>query len=232
MDHYRNRSRGASKAERGTVLVFVTMALGVLIGFAAWSTETGRAWQTKSQLQVAADSSALAGAGNLFSADFLTVNEGAARTASITYGAQHAAADVDNLTIAAADVEVGSWDMATETFTALPGSSDPDVVRAVRVAARRDDTANGPVGALLGRVLGVDSIPVNTDAIAYWGSIVVRFRAAGRVLCARRITANSSATPLRIRVSFRPERRQAVWSSTRLPSRTPVGRVSKPTAPP
>jgi hypothetical protein len=145
------------------------MALGALIGFAAWSTETGRAWQTKSQLQVAADSSALAGAGNLFSADFLTVNAGAARTAAITYGAQHAAADVSNLTIAAADVEVGSWDMATETFTALPGTTDPDVVRAVRVAARRDDTANGPVGTLLGRVLGVNSIPVNTDAIAYWG---------------------------------------------------------------
>ena len=137
MDHYRNRSRGDSKAERGTVLVFVTIALVALLGFAAWSTETGRVWQTKNQLQVAADSSALAGAGNLFSADFLTVDEAAARAAATTYGAQHGAADVDNLTIAAADIEVGSWDMASETFTALPGNTDPDVVRAVRVATRR-----------------------------------------------------------------------------------------------
>jgi hypothetical protein len=169
MDHYRNRSRETSEAERGTVIVFVTIALTALIGLAAWSTETGRVWQTKSQLQVAADSSALAGAGNLFSADFLTVDEAAARTAAITYGAQHRAADVNNLTIAAADVEVGSWTMATETFTALPGNTDPDVVRAVRVAARRDDTANGEMNTILGRAMGVDSIAVNTDAIAYWG---------------------------------------------------------------
>jgi hypothetical protein len=147
----------------------VTIALATLLGFAAWSTETGRVWQTKNQLQVAADSSALAGAGNLFSADFLTVDEAAARTAATTYGAQHRAADVDNLTIAAADIEVGSWDMASETFTALPGNTDPDVVRAVRVATRRDDTANGPMDTILGRVLGVDSITVNTDAVAYWG---------------------------------------------------------------
>jgi hypothetical protein len=42
-------------------------------------------------------------------------------------------------------------------------------VRAVRVATRRDATANGPINTILGRVLGVNSIPVNTDAIAYWG---------------------------------------------------------------
>jgi hypothetical protein len=169
MDHYRNRSRGTSEAERGTVLVFVTIALGALLGFAAWATETGRAWQTKNQLQVAADSSSLAGVGNLFSADFLTVDEVAARAAATTYGAEHVAAELNNLPIAAADVEVGSWDMSTETFTALPGNTDPDVVRAVRVATRRDNTANGPISTILGRALGVDSITVNTDAIAYWG---------------------------------------------------------------
>jgi len=169
MDHYRDRSLRTRKAERGSVMVFVTIALTALVGFAAWSTETGRAWQTKNQLQVAADSSALAGVGNLFSADFLTVDEAGARTAAMTYGAQHDAADLSNITIAAADVEVGSWDMASQTFTALPGNTDPDVVRAVRVAARRDATANGEVGTILGRALGVNSIAVNTDAVAEWG---------------------------------------------------------------
>jgi len=169
MDHCRDRSRRTSEAERGTALVFVTMALVALIGFAAWATETGRAWQTKNQLQVAADSSSLAGVGNLFSADFLTVDEAAARAAATTYGAEHAAAELNNLPIAAADVEVGSWDMSTETFTALPGNTDPDVVRSVRVATRRDNTVNGPVGTILGRAMGVNSISVNTDAIAYWG---------------------------------------------------------------
>lgn len=168
MDNHRYRSRLNTQREQGSVLVFVTISLVALIGFAAWATETGRAWQTKSQLQAAADSAALAGTGNLLSADFLTVDEAGARTAAMTYGAQHAALGV-NLTIAAADVQVGSWNMAAQTFTALPGNTDPNVVRAVRVVTRRDGHANGPISTILGRALGVDSINVNTVAIAEWG---------------------------------------------------------------
>jgi hypothetical protein len=168
MDKHQNRVRVSSKTERGSILVFITISLVALIGFAAWSTETGRAWQAKSQLQAAADSAALAGVGNLFSADFLTVDEAAARTAATTYGAQHKALGT-NLTIAASDIEAGSWDMASQTFTALPGNTDPDVVRAVRVVTRRDDTVNGPIDTILGRALGVNSITVNTDAVAEWG---------------------------------------------------------------
>jgi hypothetical protein len=86
----------------------------------------------------------------------------------MTYGAQHAALGT-NLTIAAADVQVGSWNMATQTFTALPGNTDPNVMRAVRVVTRRDNSANGPINTILGRALGVNSIAVNTDAVAEWG---------------------------------------------------------------
>jgi hypothetical protein len=168
MDNHNNRGRVSSKTERGSILVFVTIALGALLGFAAWSTETGRAWQAKGQLQSAADSAALAGVGSLFSADFLTVDEANARTAAVTYGAQHKVLGT-SLTIAAADVQAGSWDMASQTFTALPGNTDPDVVRAVRVITRRDAKANGPIDTILGRVVGVDSIGVNTDAVAEWG---------------------------------------------------------------
>jgi Flp pilus assembly protein TadG len=168
MDNQQDRSRAKTKRESGSVLVLVTIALFTLLGFAAWSIETGRVWQTKSQLQAAADSAALAGAGNLLSADFLTVDEAGARTAAMTYGAEQIVLGT-NLAIAAADVEVGSWDMASQTFTALPGNTDPDVVRSVRVVTRRDKNLNGPMDTILGRVLGVNSISVNSDAIAEWG---------------------------------------------------------------
>lgn len=168
MDNQQDRSRAKAKRESGAILILVTVSLFALLGFAAWSTETGRVWQTKSQLQAAADSAALAGAGNLLSADFLTVDEGGARTAAMTYGAEHIALGT-NLAIASADVEVGSWDMAAQTFTALPGNTDPNVMRAVRVVTRRDDNLNGPIDMLLGRVLGVNSIPVISDAVAEWG---------------------------------------------------------------
>jgi Flp pilus assembly protein TadG len=168
MDHNQRQSRVGSKREQGTVLVLVTIALGTLIGFAALSTETGRAWQTKNQLQAAADSASLAGVGNLFSADFSSVDESAARTAAMAYGPEHQALGV-NVAIAAADVEVGSWDMASQTFTPLLGNTDPDVVRAVRVVTRRDTIMNGSLDTILGRIMGVDSLDINADAIAEWG---------------------------------------------------------------
>jgi Flp pilus assembly protein TadG len=168
MDDNQNQFRVGSKTERGSILVFATISLTALLGLAAWATETGRAWQTQSQLQAAADAAALAGVGNLLSPDFLTVDEAGARTVAMAYGPQHEALGV-NISLAAVDVEAGSWDMASQTFTAFPGNTDPDVMRAVRVIARRDSTMNGPINTIFGRVMGIDSITVRTDAIAEWG---------------------------------------------------------------
>jgi hypothetical protein len=157
------------REERGSVLVFVTLALVALLAFAAWSTETGQAWTAKGQLQAASDSAALAGAGEL-----LDPNAGqpsdppAAIAAAQAYGAQNHSIGVP-ITIPAGDIQTGSWDMDNRVFTPLPGSTDPELVRAVKVLGRRDDTANGPVPTILGKIFGVDDIPIAADAIAYIG---------------------------------------------------------------
>ena len=154
--------------EEGSALLFVTIALLVLLAFAAWATETSRVWQAKTQLQAAADASSLAGVGSLLTNNFTTVDEAAARAAATSYGPQHKALDAP-VTIAMADVDVGSWDLGSRSFTPLNGVSDPTQVRAVRVRTRRDDSVNGPVQTILGKAVGVDSIPVNTEAVALWG---------------------------------------------------------------
>src|SRR5215470_7676505 len=110
------RLRPRDRDERGSVLIFVVLALGALIGLAAWATETGRMWQVKSQLQAIADSSALAGVGNLLSADFQTVDPVAARTAATSFGPLTNVLG-NPLTIADADVATGSWDLGTRIFT-------------------------------------------------------------------------------------------------------------------
>ena len=168
MSDQQQQRRSIRRREQGSVLVFVTLGAFALIGLAAWATETGRAWQAKSQLQGAADSSALAGVGNLLTNNFGTVDEAAARAAASSYGPQHEALGTA-VGIPNADIDVGDWSMATETFTPLPGNTDPAVMRAVRVRSRRDASANGPIPTILGKVLGVDSIPVNSEAVAYWG---------------------------------------------------------------
>jgi hypothetical protein len=163
----RHQGVGKKSAQEGSVLLFVTLGLFALLVFAAFATETARVWQAKTQLQAAADASALAGVGSLLTNNFATVDEAAARAAATSYGPEHGALEVP-VTVPDADVDVGSWDFATRTFTPLSGSTDPDLVRSVRVRTRRDDSANGPVPMILGRVAGVESIRVNTDAVAHW----------------------------------------------------------------
>jgi type II secretory pathway pseudopilin PulG len=165
-DRQSDEDRGS---ERGSVIVFVVIALGALIGITAWATETGRVWQVRSQLQAIADTTALAGVGNLLNPPlFDTVDQGNARAAAIALAPQHNILG-DPVDLLAGDVEAGSWDLATQVFTELPGSTDPDVVRAVRVVSRRDATVNGEMPTVLGAALGIPSISINSQAIAYWG---------------------------------------------------------------
>ncbi|MGH7287926.1 MAG: pilus assembly protein TadG-related protein [Myxococcota bacterium] len=164
-----NRPGQEHRSRQGNVLVFVTLALVALLAFAAWSTETGQAWTAKGQLQAASDSAALAGAGELVDPNAGQPSDPpAAIAAAQSYGAQNHSIGVA-ITIPAGDIATGSWDVQNRVFTPLPGSTDPEQVRAVKVLGRRDDVANGPVPTVLGRIFGVDDIPVAADAIAYIG---------------------------------------------------------------
>jgi hypothetical protein len=157
------------RAERGNVLVFVTLALIALFGFAAWSTETGQAWTARGQLQAASDSAALAGAGELIDPNAnLPSDPGAAIAAAQAFGLENKSIGVA-IDIPAGDIATGHWSTTTRTFTPLPGSTDRTQVRAVRLLGRRDGTANGPIPTVLGRIMGVDSIAVNTEAVGYIG---------------------------------------------------------------
>lgn len=164
----RRHSRSNRKYEHGTVLVFVTIGLGAFLGLAAWATETGRVWQAKNQLQAVADSSSLAGVGSLLQNDFTTVDEAGARAQALAYGPLHKALGTA-INIAPADVVVGSWDFTTATFTPMPGSVDPNLVRAVRVRARRDADNNGVIPAIFGRAIGYQEFSVAAQSVAYWG---------------------------------------------------------------
>lgn len=156
------------RRQEGTVLIYVTLGLLAFFGLAALATDTGFVFQTKSQLQNATDAAALAAAGEMLTSDATVLDKAAGLAAAQTYGQTHYAGTVP-VQIRAEDVEFGRWDMDTRTFTPLPGSNDADEVRAVRVTGRRDTFANGPVGTVLGRIIGTNSIEVSTTAVAFVG---------------------------------------------------------------
>jgi Flp pilus assembly protein TadG len=156
------------KRQAGTVLMMVVVAAVALFGVAALATDVGHVWAARSELQAAADSSALAAAANLVNAAGTSVTLPAATTNAQTYGLANQA-DQTAITILASDLTFGDWNLQTAQLNTAVDLSDPEQVTAARVVARLDQTANGPVQAILARVLGRQSFPLTANATGYLG---------------------------------------------------------------
>jgi len=167
------------KKERGAAAVMVTLLLVVLLAMAAITIDVGHALVARNELQNVSDAAALAGDRAL-----AIIYEGMSPAAQQSYsltggdrstivGAVQATAVANraagvSITVNAADVEVGTWDFATRTFTATTA-----IPTAVRVLARRDSAANGPISTFLANVVGLANVSVNAVATANLGPINV-----------------------------------------------------------
>jgi hypothetical protein len=165
--------------ESGGVAVITAICLVFLIGFVALVLDVGNLQAVRNEVQNAADAAALAGARALFPLNgypdtgliplteppFVTV---AVQTARDTVG-QNQAGSIVNLTTAAGDVQTGTWDWNLRTF--IPDATPSYNINAVRVMARRDSVANQPVSTWFASILGIDSVPVNAEAVAAVGYI-------------------------------------------------------------
>lgn len=165
------------KNEQGAVAAMTAIFLLVLLAVAAAAIDIGHALVARNELQNVADGAALAGTRalaviyegmtpaeqqdyTLTSGDRATI-VGAVQTTAV---ANHAAGvPVDVLD---ADIAVGTWDPAAHVHT--PTDDQPT---AVRVWARRDDTANGPISTFLASVVGMASVSVSAVATANLGPL-------------------------------------------------------------
>ena len=162
------RARVRRKRQAGGVLLLVVVSMVGLFGVAALATDVGHVWAARSELQATADAAALASAANLVNAAGLSVTLPAAIASAQTYGLANQA-DRKAISILAADLSFGDWDLATEQLNTSVDLTDPDQVTAARVVARLDQTANGPVQTVLARVLGRQSFGFTANAIGYLG---------------------------------------------------------------
>jgi Flp pilus assembly protein TadG len=165
--------------QRGAVAILVALSAVVLIGFAALAIDIGYALVATNQLHNAADAGALAGARSLgkfycpetdpanpckskADQDDTTIAEVeiSIKTAVKNVVNQNKAAN-SSILIDDGDIEIGTWDGKTQTFTA--NATPPD---AVRVRTRRDETTNGPIPTFLGNIFGVASLNMSKPATA------------------------------------------------------------------
>jgi Flp pilus assembly protein TadG len=158
---------------KGSILVFSALAMLTFVSFAALVVDLGFGFVAKNQLHNIADAAALAGARQLgiivqalpyaqqqtyvMTAGDRTAIESAAQT----MGSDNYAGNVSGITINAGDIQVGTWNLVTRTLTVT--ANQPN---AVRVTARRDGVANGPVTTVLAGIMGVNTMNVSSLATA------------------------------------------------------------------
>jgi Flp pilus assembly protein TadG len=143
---------------RGATLVLVAILMTVLIGFTGIAIDASRLYVMRAQLQTTADASAIAGI-----VEVKNKRPTQATALALQYVPQNLV-ERQVPTVNAADVEPGSWNFTTNTFTPLASWTDP-ALGAVRVTARY------PSAYTFARVFGVTGKLVQARAVAAIGYV-------------------------------------------------------------
>lgn len=145
-------------SRRGATIVLVAILMTVIIGFAGITIDMSRLYVMRAQLQTTADATAIAG--------IVEVNDKRptnAPTAALVYAPLNAV-ERQTPTMNAANVEGGSWNFTTNTFTPLASWTDP-ALNSVRT------TATYTASYTLARVFGVTTKTVQARAVAALGFV-------------------------------------------------------------
>lgn len=191
---------------KGAALVFIAIGLVVLLALAGLAIDLAFMYVAKGQLQNAADSAALAGAGRLDgTASFAQYS---ARHAAVRFAGKNNAAgenvaissDYSNSQNSTNDITVGHWSGTAKTYTA---GGTP--VNAVEVRTRRTGTANevegqsqgqsigGPISLFFGKTFGFPKMGASATAIAAKAPSAGFYLFIGHSVCSRTGTIDLSA---------------------------------------
>jgi Flp pilus assembly protein TadG len=184
-------ARLQNKKRRGAVAVLTAILMVVLLGMVAFAVDVGWMSLSQSELQNAADSAALAGAGQLMSpavqfslpqntaanqASILSAAETSAKTYAKNFASYNRAGGVSSLVLLDSDIEFGLTD-SSGNYTKYTGNptyanSFPNTIK---VTLRLDGTSggNGPLGLFFGSVLGTSNVNLTATASAtiYAGTV-------------------------------------------------------------
>ena len=148
------RRKAKRPRSRGAALVLAALMIIFLLGMAALAVDVGYLFLVRTQLQVAADSGAMAGAAGL-------IESNAEVVATAQQFADRHLAGGRSVQLQPGDVEFGRWDFHARTF-------DPAAwrVNGIRVTTRRDATSGGEARLFFARVFGFDRQAVSALAVA------------------------------------------------------------------
>lgn len=144
------------KHNRGAIAVLAAVFCVVMMGLIAFAVDIGYIGMVRTQLQAAADSSALAAAGS----------SGQSQAEMVQTAQEFADANIAtgrHIQLNAGDVEFGSWDADAKTFVPLPSGQ---MGTAVKVTVRTSADSGGDTSLFFGRILGLSSLAQEASAVA------------------------------------------------------------------
>jgi hypothetical protein len=139
-------------------LVWGVVIFAALMAFVSLAVDLGRVQLVRTELQHAADAAAR------YAAIGFAQGVEAAQDYALAVARENRAGEWTVALDRAQDVEFGSWDAATKTFTPLSGSARP-AAGAIRITARRVARRGTAVPLLFTRWVGVPSCDVTASAI-------------------------------------------------------------------
>ena len=139
-------NRRRRRPRRAAVLVLFAALLPVMLGMMAFAIEMGYLVLTRTQLQCAADSAAMAAAAHLADSKKEMYEEASRYAAFYRSGGKP-------IPLAVNDVEIGVWDAAAREFTPSGSSGN-----AVRVTARRSKKTGNPLKTLFAGIFGIKTL--------------------------------------------------------------------------
>jgi Flp pilus assembly protein TadG len=140
--------------QSGSSYIIFAFGVAMIFGMAGMAVDMGYAYMLRQRLQATADAAALAASAKLSSPSSIVAT--AQRYAKLNMPTEH-----HGTILTSGDVQSGSWDPDTRTFT--PGGAPNN---AVKVTVRRSTDNNNAVPTFFARVLGFGSVDVVASAVA------------------------------------------------------------------
>jgi Flp pilus assembly protein TadG len=161
MDRCKRQIPGSGSAgrRRGFAAIYAVVALIALCGIVSLAVDFGRVQLAKSQLGTAADAAVRAAAVSLSN------GVAQARQDAVSVAAANLCDGTAVALDTSADIEFGTWNTQTRTFTRLPAGSESDAT-AVRVTARRIASRNTAITLTFARVIGRNTCDIQAVAVA------------------------------------------------------------------
>ena len=156
-----SRIRRRSNKRVGAIVVLAAVLMTFCVGALAFSIDYGLLLKARTDLQRAADASALAAVQELFATDDGTQDLSRVRDMARTYVNSNTGG---SFTVPDADIEIGRFDPA-QIYTNVVLLND-GVFDAVRITLRRDGTNNPAVPFYFAPLLGMQNAPVAATATA------------------------------------------------------------------